>query len=84
MENKITKCKGCGMPIFFQDGKPWYAKQVPFLITYPNDTKVQLKGYVSRFINCPKANQFSIKKSRKKRTAVAVDDDDFVRRGGRL
>jgi len=58
-ERKIVKCKGCGAPIFFEQGTPWYAKAVPVLEVGPNGEYVKDTAYVSHFINCPKASQFS-------------------------
>ena len=62
-ERKIVKCKGCGADIFFQDGTPWFAKRVPILVMVDDALvgKAEMKttGYVSHFINCPKANHFS-------------------------
>lgn len=52
-ERKIVKCKGCGAEIFFEQGVPWFAKKVPVLRQQPES------AYVSHFINCPKASQFS-------------------------
>jgi hypothetical protein len=62
-EFKIVKCKGCGADIFFEQGVPWYAKKVPVLIGVPNisgvDDQIKTSAYVSHFVNCPKANEFS-------------------------
>jgi hypothetical protein len=56
----IVKCKGCGMPIFFEGGIPYYAKAVPvMLITAPDGIELKTRGYVSHFVNCPKAKEFS-------------------------
>lgn len=64
--NKITKCKGCGMPIFFRNGTPYYAKKVPVLIKVDgqepgsgNDWYMEKRAYVSHFINCPNASDFT-------------------------
>ena len=73
MEKRITKCKGCGMPIFFLRGKPWYARKVPIVVEKSlsvNEYNGKLEeiadfittGYVSHFINCPKAKEFSKEK----------------------
>jgi len=63
---KITKCKRCGADIFFDHGIPWYAKPVPILVTHIDDVpmgnvSIKQTGYVSHFVNCPKANEFSKK-----------------------
>ena len=55
---KTTKCKGCGMPIFFLNNKPLYARPVQVLTENGQWTK----GYISHFINCPDAQRFSKKK----------------------
>lgn len=55
----ITKCKGCGALIFFQDGKPWYARQVPVLQLNQDGSTTQSRAYVSHFVNCPNAADFS-------------------------
>lgn len=69
-ERKIVKCKGCGADIFFEQGVPWFAKKVPVLRQQPVSVhhqegaklefiNVKESAYVSHFINCPKASQFS-------------------------
>jgi hypothetical protein len=55
----ITKCKGCGAPIFFEQNVPWYARAVPVLEVGPNGEWIKGTAYVSHFINCPKADSFS-------------------------
>jgi len=68
-ERKIVKCRGCGADIFFAHGVPFYAKKVPVLVqtaainmescgSIPAE-EYKVMGYVSHFINCPYANQFS-------------------------
>lgn len=65
-ERKIVKCRGCGADIFFEHGVPWYARKVPVLIEndHPNGPgSAKTSGYVSHFINCPKASEFSKQKT---------------------
>ena len=64
-ERKIVKCKGCGADIFFEGGIPWYAKKVPVLhLSGPDEGgPTRLSAYVSHFVNCPKANDFSKSKN---------------------
>jgi hypothetical protein len=59
---RIVLCKGCGMEIFFQDGIPLYAKKVPINMDGNSFTQ---RGYVSHFVNCPKASEFTRKDKRK-------------------
>ena len=74
-ERKIVKCKGCGAPIFFEDGIPWYGKRVAVLvetaaISSPANgievpaQKYRVSAYVSHFVNCPKVGEFSRGKKR--------------------
>lgn len=63
-ERKIVECKGCGAKIFFEHGVPWYAKPVPILVTHVDgvpmgNVSIKQTGFVSHFVNCPKANDFS-------------------------
>jgi hypothetical protein len=59
MEKNIVNCKGCGAGMFFEGGVPWYYKKVPILLEIDTSTFKRTSGYVSHFINCPKASQFS-------------------------
>jgi len=70
---KIKKCKGCGAPIFFAGGMPWYAKRVPILVeeqveNTEHGTRIishrRETGYVSHFVNCQKASDFSKRNTR--------------------
>lgn len=70
-DRKIVKCKGCGADIFFEQGIPWYAKRVPILVEIgPANVELltpqKTTGYVSHFVNCPKAAEFSRKKGEQK------------------
>jgi hypothetical protein len=56
---QTVPCKGCGMPVFFEQGVPWYGKKVPILVRLPGGEYIKDAGYVSHFINCKKANDFS-------------------------
>lgn len=59
IDSKTVQCKGCGAPIFFEQGTPWYAKKVPVLVRLPGGEMIKDSGYVSHFINCPNAAEFS-------------------------
>lgn len=67
---ETTKCRGCGAEIFFAFGVPWYAKNVPvlveqdFIVHRPEGAVMEksqkkISGYVSHFVNCPNAGEFS-------------------------
>lgn len=74
---KVVPCRGCGAPIFFEQGMPWFAKRVPILVEIDYQTLQpaaasgpqyqKTTGYVSHFVNCPKAEQFSGAKREEKR-----------------
>lgn len=61
---ETTKCRGCGAEIFFAFGVPWFAKRVPILVEMgPANvallTPQKTTGWVSHFVNCPNAGEFS-------------------------
>ena len=64
-DRKIVKCKGCGADIFFEQGIPWFSKNVPIMrevdekIAHERGFAPKETGYVSHFINCSHANDFS-------------------------
>jgi hypothetical protein len=67
--HNVTQCKGCGADIFFSNGTPYYARLVPVMIRVSEFNpevkdadvlmEVRVSGYVSHFVNCKNANQFS-------------------------
>jgi hypothetical protein len=83
----VTKCKGCGLPIFFKDGTPWYAKKVPVLIEIDYQTLQpaaaggpkfkRTKAYVSHFVNCPDASRFSGGNKRKEDSKDGIRNENY-------
>lgn len=64
MGHDVVACRGCGAPIFFSGKTPYYARKVKVLLPEGSDPHsecgpFEAMGYISHFVNCPKASSFN-------------------------